>query len=222
MVAGAPPAAPGRAVTPRTGPGGAPCLHRSPAWRPRSTPAIKCAAGRARKVVVAPLTQSVCPSRASPPTRPAPGSPGVERRHRPPPCRDRPVRIERRRRRGPGFGLRSGLGVAIRSGAHSTSGLSSTDRWRRDRPERHEKRCRPSAGAAGTGRGGALLGDVDAARSLTGSRHRSRGQPHRGGRVDPATCARTRPHPVSSPVGSARSGGAIGSRAGRGAVSARR
>jgi hypothetical protein len=33
------------------------CPHRSPAWRPRSTPAVKCATGRVRKVVGALFAQ---------------------------------------------------------------------------------------------------------------------------------------------------------------------
>ena len=90
--------------------------------------------------------------RHRPPDR-APGSPGVERRHRPPPCRDRPVHIERRRRRGPGLGLRRRTRRRNPQWRAQHVGPVEHRRWRRDRPERHEKRCRPSAGAAGTGRG---------------------------------------------------------------------
>ena len=38
-------------------PGGRHCPHRSPAWRPRSTPAVQCAAGRVRKGVGALFAQ---------------------------------------------------------------------------------------------------------------------------------------------------------------------
>jgi len=40
----------GKAVTPRTAREARYCPHRSPAWRPRSTPAVKCATGWVRKV----------------------------------------------------------------------------------------------------------------------------------------------------------------------------